>query len=62
MILLIKMEAYAYFPKHHQIMIISRIYIILIGSVRPNYTFALGPFALIMKTYFNEHNGYFNLK
>ena len=40
-----------------------------IGSVRPNYTFALGPFALqvglfalIIKTYFNEHNGYFKVK
>ena len=40
-----------------------------IGSVRPNYTFALGPFALkvgpfalIIKKYFNEHTGYFNLK
>jgi hypothetical protein len=33
------------------------------NSVRPyNYTFALGPFALIIKTYFNEHNRYFNLK
>ena len=35
-----------------------------IGFVRPNYTFALkvGPFALIIKKYFNEHNGYFYLK
>ena len=33
-----------------------------IGSVRPNYTFTLGPFALIIKKYFNEHNGYFNSK
>jgi hypothetical protein len=36
-----------------------------IGSVRPNYTFALGsftlkvgPFAPIIKRYFNEHNAY----
>jgi len=36
------------------------------GSVRPNYTFALGsfalkvdPFAPIIKKYFNEHNAYF---
>ena len=33
-----------------------------IGSVRPNYTFTLGPFAPIIKKYFNEHNAYFNLK
>ena len=40
-----------------------------IGSVRPNYTFTLDPFAPkvglfapIIKKYFNEHNAYFNLK
>jgi hypothetical protein len=45
-----------------------------VGSVRPNYTFVLGPFALgsfalkvgpfapIIKRCFNEHNAYFILK
>ena len=26
------------------------------------FALQVGPFALIIKTYFNEHNGYFNLK